>query len=288
MNSNHQDKLASRLVNYENLLHEHYENFPIALPFFPKRIRRALVYIYAFSRIADDIADEGTICDEQRFKLLTEFREEFLKSKNQNSQFIFFNELRKLIESENLDELYFLDLLDAFVQDTHQKVYATIEDVFEYCQKSAVPVGRLMLSLFHVRDSSLYAYSDSICTGLQITNFLQDIKEDYHIQRIYLAQNEIKIFGVETHMLGENRPTTEIKNLVKFQLERCQALLNSGRPLISQLSGPLKYYLRLTLLGGLTILKKINKDPDMGFNKKIELNRIDKLTLIFRTITGFI
>ena len=74
--------------------------------------------------------------------------------------------------------LLFFDLLDAFEQDLTVQRYDR-ESLFAYCRRSADPVGRLVLRVFGYRDPSMDALSDRVCTGLQLVNHLQDIREDW-------------------------------------------------------------------------------------------------------------
>jgi phytoene/squalene synthetase len=48
----------------------HYENFPVGSVLIPKPLRKHFYAVYAFSRIADDIADEGTATVEERLAQL--------------------------------------------------------------------------------------------------------------------------------------------------------------------------------------------------------------------------
>ena len=49
------DSLADSLEASQS----HYENFPVASHFLPKRLRHPIALIYTFARQADDFADEG-------------------------------------------------------------------------------------------------------------------------------------------------------------------------------------------------------------------------------------
>lgn len=45
----------------ESLARAHYENFPVASRLLPAAMRPHVAAIYAFARIADDMADEGDL-----------------------------------------------------------------------------------------------------------------------------------------------------------------------------------------------------------------------------------
>ena len=88
-----------------------------------------------------------------------------------------------------------LDLLVAFRQDQRQTRYETTDEVLEYCRYSANPVGRLVLYLARCHTPERARLSDTICTGLQLANFCQDVARDWDRGRIYLPQADCRRFG---------------------------------------------------------------------------------------------
>ena len=70
----------------------------------------------------------------------------------------------------------FRELLSAFRQDVMQApLRATIDELLDYCRRSANPIGRLLLHLYGVSDEVELGRADAICTGLQLANFWQDV-----------------------------------------------------------------------------------------------------------------
>src|SRR5579871_5235475 len=55
-----QGPLARAYAECEALARSHYENFPVASWLLPRPMRPHVAALYAFARVADDIADEGT------------------------------------------------------------------------------------------------------------------------------------------------------------------------------------------------------------------------------------
>ena len=51
--------LAAAYAACEALARSHYENFPVASHLLPRQMRPHVAALYAFARVADDIADEG-------------------------------------------------------------------------------------------------------------------------------------------------------------------------------------------------------------------------------------
>ena len=70
------------------------------------------------------------------------------------------------------------DLVQANRQDQIVSRYETFEDLVGYCRLSANPVGRMVLAIFGVATPERNAWSDSICTALQLVEHWQDVAED--------------------------------------------------------------------------------------------------------------
>ena len=62
--------LASAYGACARLARRHYENFPVASWLLPRAMRPHVAAIYAFARIADDFADEGTAAPAERLRRL--------------------------------------------------------------------------------------------------------------------------------------------------------------------------------------------------------------------------
>ncbi len=244
---------------------DHYENFPVASFLLPKALRRPVAAIYWFARMADDMADEGDASPPERLAQLAAFREELVAiSTGKRSAHPIFQGLAPVIEQFTLPYQLFFDLLDAFAQDVRQDRYANYDELLDYCRRSANPIGRLMLHLFHETSPENLRDSDAICSALQLINHWQDVGIDLNKGtngRIYLPQSDLAYFGLTDDQLLR-RPTaadfsSHFRQLMKFQIDRARALMLSGAPLGWRLPGRMGLEIRAIIAGGLRILEKI-------------------------------
>ncbi|MCA9067432.1 MAG: squalene synthase HpnC, partial [Planctomycetaceae bacterium] len=153
----------------------------------------------------------------------------------------------------------FEDLLSAFEQDQVITEYETFDQLRDYCRRSADPVGRLVLYLCRQYETENVAWSDSICTGLQLANFWQDVSRDWDIGRIYLPQEDRERFGYSREDFEARRTTAAFLELMRFEVDRAREFLESGFPLIPRLPGRLQVDIELFALGGLKILERIER-----------------------------
>jgi squalene synthase HpnC len=264
----------------------HYENFPVASVLLPARLRRPVSVIYRFARTADDFADEGDLAEAERLALLEGYRAELDRlAAGGAAGAPLFGELREVIAAHRLPLAPFYDLLDAFSQDVTKRRYATFAEVMAYCRRSADPIGRLMLSLYGESGEESFAWSDSICSALQLTNFWQDVEIDFLKNRVYLPQDEMRRFGVTEAQIAARDASGGWWSLMRFQIERARSLLLAGAPLASRLPGRIGLEIRAVVQGGLRILEKLERTRADVFRHRPVLGALDWPLILCRALT---
>ena len=263
---------------------DHYENFPVASILLPKRLRKPVAAIYHFARAADNIADEGESSNEERLKRLDEYRAELARIENHRTPLTpLFRNLAAEIHQHELPMQPLYDLLDAFSQDVVKKRYDDFDDLLAYCSRSANPVGNLLLHLYEEATPVNIAYSNAICTSLQIINFWQDVAKDYAIGRIYLPLDELSRYGVSEEQIAQGISNDNWRALMKFQVDRARAMMLSGKPLGSILTGRIGLEMRMIIAGGLRILSKLESARYDMFRHRPELKLFDWVIMLTRS-----
>lgn len=263
---------------------DHYENFPVASILMPKRLRKPVAAIYHFARTADDIADEGELDEYDRLCQLDEFRNELNGIAEQQVPLTaLFQKLSVEIAQHALPMQPFYDLLDAFSQDVTQNRYDDFDQLQDYCRRSANPVGILMLHLYEEATPVNLAYSDAICTALQLINFWQDMTKDYAIGRIYLPLDEMAQFGVTENHIAQQICDDTWRALMKFQVDRVRSLMMQGAPLGSILTGRIGLEMRMIIAGGLRILDKLEANDFDMFRKRPVLKPFDWVIMLAKS-----
>jgi squalene synthase HpnC len=266
----------------------HYENFPVASWLVPGRLRSAIGAIYAFARGADDVADEGDESPATRLAQLDRYaaaldRIEAGETPAESP----FAALAATIRKHALPLKPFRDLLSAFRQDVVKTRYANYAELLDYCRRSANPIGALLLHLYAAASDENIRHANAICTGLQLTNFLQDVAIDWGKGRIYLPAADMAQFGVHEAHIALARCDESWRRLIAFEVERTRSLFESGRPLIRALPLRLKLELKLVFAGGLHILNAIDAAHGDIFRHRPTLGRRDwaamAATALFRS-----
>jgi len=177
--------------------------------------------------------------------------------------------LRATVEQYHLPIEPFADLIAAFQLDQTKQRYATWNDLLDYCRLSANPVGRIVLMLFQLpRDDAHFQPSDAICTALQLTNHLQDVRRDIlGRNRIYLPRELFPNETFEQRLIARAKQgwgiaqsvLQESREVIKTCVERTWALYEQGQPLLELLSTEARPVIELLASGGCHVLHLIEQ-----------------------------
>jgi squalene synthase HpnC len=269
----------------EQIVRAHYENFPVASRLLPGSMRPHVAAVYAFARIADDIADEGVRPPAERQRLLDNWLErlhEAVETGPHDDPILI--ALAHTIGACNLPLSLFDDLISAFRQDTMTTRYATWRDVLDYCRRSANPVGRLVLRVAGYDDPERDRESDAFCTALQLANFWQDLAIDWRRGRLYVPAEEYEPCGARLDDLDAGRITPAWREALGGVATRTRTLFDEGRPVCDAVRGRLQYELRLTWLGGTRILDRLGAVGYDVFTKRPTLGARDALPIAWKFV----
>ena len=224
------------------------ENFPVGSVLFPRQLRPHIRALYCYARLVDELGDAF---DGDRLAALDELEREVDAAFAGEARWPVLRNVQPTIREFDLPREPFLRLIEANRMDQRVREYQTWADVKRYCVHSADPCGRLVLGVLRLLDDpDLVAASDSVCTGLQLVNFLQDVPRDLELGRIYLPADDRHAFGDPPL----DRPTEDLRALLRFEATRAAELLAGGEVLRERIGGRLGRAVALFGRGGLAAL----------------------------------
>jgi squalene synthase HpnC len=276
---------SAAFAHCERLVRGHYENFPVASRLVPRALRQHICSIYAFARCADDFADEPEY-EGVRLERLDEWESGLDRCLQGAPEGPVFIALAETIRAFDLPDRWLRDLLDAFRQDCRVTRYESWSELLDYCRRSANPVGRMVLHLFGYTDDRRGAWSDAICSALQLTNFWQDVEIDWRKGRLYLPGEALRKHGVSEEDIRDGRMHDGLRALMREMTGRTRTLFEEGKPLLGSLRGRLALELRSVWLGGNRILDKIDRADSDVFAKRPTLSRLDFLLAAGHALFG--
>jgi len=224
------------------------ENFPVGSVLFPRALRPHIRALYCYARFVDEVGDsfEG-----DRLAALDELESEVDAAFEGRATWPVMQNVEPTIREFDLPREPFLRLIDANRMDQRVAKYETWDELKNYCVHSADPCGRLVLGVLRrLGEPEVVAASDSVCTGLQLVNFLQDVPRDLELGRVYLPAEDRRRFGEP----ALDRPSPELRELLRFEAARAAELLSAGEVLRTRIGGRLGRAVALFSRGGLAAL----------------------------------
>jgi squalene synthase HpnC len=268
----------------------HYENFTVVSWLFPRRLHQHLANVYAYCRWADDLADEtaslGTpqrafpTAREESLRLLEWWEAQLEAMYAGQTQHPVFVALAETVREFDLRKGPLADLLVAFRRDQVQTRYETMSDLLTYCEKSANPVGRIVLCLGRALESDNVARSDLVCTGLQLANFWQDVRRDWEQGRIYLPQDACRARGWDDARFAAGRADDDFRELLAPLVQHAELQLFLGASLVQRVPAELKLPVKAFVAGGQAVLAAIRRQRYDVWSRRPAVGRLTKLWLL--------
>jgi squalene synthase HpnC len=198
------------------------ENFSVASLVLGKANRGRLLAIYGFARLVDQLGDE---VEGDRLAHLDDLERELDRIYEGGlPDHAIMRRLAPTVRALDLPRGPFIRLIEANRRDQRQSTYDTYQELLDYCDLSANPVGELVLHVFGVATPERVTLSDDVCTALQLLEHWQDVAEDRSHGRVYLPAEDIERFPDDDALMA-------------FEIDRARALLDRGAPLVGTLGG---------------------------------------------------
>jgi farnesyl-diphosphate farnesyltransferase len=253
------------------------ENFPVGSLLIRPRLRPHVHAYYAFARNADDIADSSTLPPDEKIARLDVMEDVLLGRRDAGSPSA--ARLRDSLARTRVSAVHATDLLIAFRRDATQQRYATIDELYNYCRYSAVPVGRYVLDL-HGESHECYSPSDALCISLQILNHLQDCAKDLvTLDRCYLPLSVLEHFGASVDDLRRPAETPALRRVFVTLLDRIDRL-NQAAAELPELARDRRLRLETAIIHGLArrlARRLVHNDP---LANRVKLTRADVMTSV--------
>jgi squalene synthase HpnC len=274
-----------------------YENFSVLSRLVPPDRRDDFAAVYAFCRWADDLGDE-TGSPDRSLELLAWWRRELDQCFAGEPRHPVFIALAPTIERFDLPPEPFGALITAFEQDQRVRRYDTWAGLLDYCRGSADPVGRLVLMLCEEpREPELLEPSDAVCTALQLTNHLQDVRRDIvERDRIYLPRELVAgdVDRFEADLVATARQGWAVNHeilersraVVRACVERTWPLFGQGDALLARVRPETRPIVWLFLAGGQHVLRKIELWNYETAVQRPRLGRATRALLVARAWMG--
>jgi phytoene synthase len=193
--------------------------------------RRAIHAVYAFCRLADDIADDPAVAGD-RGELLVRWRDELDACYAGRATHPVGIALADAARRFALPRDVFEDLLRGIEFDLAGAPIETFEELRLYCHRVASTIGLLLVRVLGARHPRSLDYAEEMGIAVQLTNVLRDVGEDAASGRVYLAGEDLRRFGVSPEALRRRELTEPIRLLLALYAERARMYYERAEALL--------------------------------------------------------
>jgi phytoene synthase len=211
------------------LIHrEHGRSYYRATALLPAPRRHAVHALYAFTRLADDIVDDGSATDRAADRLTAWGNALLAVLAGEPTTDPVLPAVADTVRAYGLDLREIDQFLASMAMDLTVARYRTYRDLLGYMEGSSAVIGTLMLPILGLVPGSDVAVARSAARQLgfafQLTNFIRDVAEDLGRGRVYLPSEDMDLFGVGAEVLAadaaRSRASPAVRDLVHYECRR--------------------------------------------------------------------
>ena len=290
-----QESAPVSLRNNENVLESYAEcnriaraahsSFYLAFYGLPKPKRNALCALYAFMRLVDNVSDEPGDIESKR-RGLARWRAMLDEAASgDTSGHRILPALADTMARFEIPTRYFHDLILGAEMDLTVASYATFDRLSEYCYRVAGTVGLTCLHVFGFRDPRAPDLAERLGLAFQLTNIIRDVGSDFEMGRVYLPQEDLETFGVNTSELRGPVPP-QLQRLLEFEADRAWRLYEEGAPLLNVVDADSRATLWALIRTYSTLLARIEERGFDVFSSRVSLSSAEKIQYLLRAGIG--
>lgn len=252
-------------------------SFYYAFNLLPEPKRDAMNTVYAFCRETDDIVDEGLEDENIKYQKLVKWRMELEKAFKNNSSNYLLNKLAKIVMQFNIPIDYLFELIKGMEMDLQNKRYKNFDELKLYCYRVASTVGLMCIEIFGYKNPSAKLFAENLGIALQLTNIIRDVSKDAKKGRIYLPQDELKIYNYSEQDLFNKKYNLNFISLMEFQANRAKEYFQKATESLDQNDKPSMFAARAMQHIYYRLLEKIIKEKYDVYNKNIKVSTFEKV-----------
>jgi phytoene synthase len=167
----------------------------------PRAVRDHASALYAFCRVADDIADAGGRAD--RIDALRARLDAAYAGRPRNSPVD--RAFAAVVDLHGVPRAVPEALLEGLAWDVEGRTYETLSDLEAYAARVAGTVGVMMALVMGTRDAEALARAADLGVAMQLTNIARDVGEDARMGRIYLPRAWLREAGIAPEDLLQSK-----------------------------------------------------------------------------------
>ncbi|MEX2672724.1 MAG: phytoene/squalene synthase family protein [Phycisphaeraceae bacterium] len=287
------DILAASREHCRDLSRERAKNFYYGMKLVPEPKRGAMEALYAWMRLADDLADEeGSEAD--KTQALAAFQREThqavdpaLSDASQLPAGPIWPAVREMMLTYAVPMDYFDAMIDGQLLDQRKRRYASFDELYDYCYKVASVVGLSCIEIWGYRGGAeTRKLSEYRGIAFQLTNILRDVLEDAERDRVYVPADALDLFELNPPLftMGDRK---DAERAVASLAERAADYYEKSEPLDAQVHPDGRPCLWAMTQIYRSLLEKIRHNPAAVLSEeRVRLSRPRKAWIALRAVVG--
>lgn len=244
--------------------------------------RKAMQAIYAFARLADDIADDFSKSEEEKEIELLKLRENLSACYRGNCNEPLFIGIRDAAFKFNLPEQDFSAIIDGVSQDIKPFSCDRFSELQIYMDRVAVAPGRLTIKVCGlINEEELL--SKNLGYAVQLTNIVRDFYFDAINGRFYIPGEDFRKFNLSRQDAGKIEKNERVKELLSFETDRALHYYMKAEEILKKEKGKVLMPAAIHNIY-LTLLLKIRKSNFDIIGRIPKLNAFEKIKALFKTL----
>lgn len=169
------------------VLEHHSKSFALAAHLLPAERRQDAAVLYAWCRYADDLIDLSG--SDQAPALARRLERELDSVYAGDAQATpLLAAFQHVVQARRIPREYPDELLRGMRMDAEGFRYQSVDDLLLYCHRVAGVVGLMMCHVLGVSDPRALRHAAHLGMGMQLTNIVRDVREDWERGRVYLPE----------------------------------------------------------------------------------------------------
>ena len=247
---------------------------------YPAHLRPSIRAFGHFVRIADGIADDPTLSREDKaarldaMAMVLDGENDVELSEEARSASL---ALREGLRATGGSPTHAHQVLQAFRRDVAGGRIQTWNDLLDYCQFAAAPIGRFLLEQLGEDVSVCGPPTDALCAALRILKRLRDFKQPSHIYgRLCIPEQFMRDAFITTFHLEAPSAKGQTRAVIDRVLDGVERLLHEAEPAPRLIkSRGLKTHTATVLCRARKLTTRFReRDP---FNERVGLSRRERL-----------
>jgi len=294
--------VAQSYQNCHQIARAARSNFYYAFYLLPKPKRDGLAALYAFMRLVDDVADEGTdVAAKQRS--LAKWRAALDEAVTGSGRTVDGSSalarrspvdgaeevLPALVDTMrrfNMPARYLHDLISGAEMDLTIKTYPTFDRLREYCYRVAGTVGLTCTHVFGFSDPRALDLAEKLGLAFQLTNIIRDVHEDAALGRIYIPDEDLTRYNVSPQDFTKSQATLGVRELLRFETDRAWQMYEEGAELLDLIDTDSRGTLWLLVHTYNALLARIESLDFDVFGERVRLSKAERMIFIARARFG--